>query len=48
MKYIKKQNKIIYSIAKKSGSRRDLKTKNIKTKDSKKRIDLTSNSSRYG
>ena len=38
LKFLKKKNKILFSTAKKSGSRRELKnTKNIKAKASKKR-----------
>ena len=43
MKALNKQNKILYSIAKKSGSRRELKNiKNINAKYSKKRCDSSS------
>ena len=47
LKFLKKKNKILFSTAKKSGSRRELKnTKNIKAKASKKRGCSISNSSR--
>ena len=47
LKYIKKQNKILYSISKKSGSRHEQKNiKNIKDKAPKKRCNDSSNSSR--
>ena len=43
LKALKKQNKIIYSIAKKSGSRHDIKKiKNIRAKYSKKTSDSSS------
>ena len=48
MKDLKKKKKVLYSISKKSGSRRELKKiKKIKAKASKKIIDYNSNSSRY-
>ena len=47
LKAHKKKNKKLYSIAKKSGSRRELKNiKNIKAKDSNKQGDYSSNCSR--
>ena len=49
MKYLKKQNKMLYIIAKKSGLRRELKKiKNIRAKASKKRRYSSSDSSSSG
>ena len=46
LKALMKQSKILYSIAKKSSSRRELKkTKNLKSKASRKRYDSSSDSS---
>ena len=49
LKYLKKQNKILYSIAKKSGSRHELKKiKNIKANASKKCSNYSSKYSSNG